>query len=268
VRLPIPPPPQFDYFLGLCAGGAGAGAVCPDLGTSTGIVVFDFLPSDSVLSDTEGCAPPGAGADDWGAGIAGGCCEGVCPVFAGADAGAFDLSNTVFPPTEPAFRVAKIESDSEVIMKTTAETVVALESSVADPRGPKAVCEPMPPKAPARSAAFPLCNRTTMIRKTQTSTWRIVRRTNSMVVTFSIEKGPYPGQTHALMASSATAARPVVRREVPEDAAGLSSCDGHRDPSRTVSLAFTLRNSLWLRFDSNATVCLNQKKRCSSVAQW
>ena len=29
---------------------------------------------------------------------------------------------------------------------------------------------PMPPNAPAKSAAFPLCNKTTMIRKTQTIT--------------------------------------------------------------------------------------------------
>ncbi len=55
-------------------------------------------------------------------------------------------------------------------MKIMAEIVVALESNVAEPRGPNAVCEPMPPNAPARSAAFPLCNSTTMIRKMQTTT--------------------------------------------------------------------------------------------------
>jgi len=53
-------------------------------------------------------------------------------------------------------------------MNSTAEKVVALESSVADPRGPNAVCEPIPPKAPARSAALPLCSKTTMIKKMHT----------------------------------------------------------------------------------------------------
>jgi hypothetical protein len=64
--------------------------------------------------------------------------------------------------------VARIESDSEVIIKSTAEMVVALERSVAEPRGPNVVCDPMPPNAPAKSAAFPLCSNTTMIRKMQT----------------------------------------------------------------------------------------------------
>ena len=70
----------------------------------------------------------------------------------------------------PAFRVATMESEIDVSMKRIAEIVVAFDSSVADPRGPKAVCEPMPPKAPARSAALPLCSKTTMIRKRQTIT--------------------------------------------------------------------------------------------------
>ena len=90
--------------------------------------------------------------------------------FAGAvcvPAGA--VSRTVFAPADDP-RVARIESDSDVIMNTIADTVVAFESSVAEPRGPKAVCEPMPPNAPAKSAAFPLCSSTTMIRKMQTIT--------------------------------------------------------------------------------------------------
>jgi len=70
----------------------------------------------------------------------------------------------------PAFRVAMIESVNDVTIKATAEIVVAFDSSVAEPRGPKAVCEPMPPNAPAKSAAFPLCSKTTMIRKMQTIT--------------------------------------------------------------------------------------------------
>src|SRR6516162_9623300 len=77
-------------------------------------------------------------------------------------------SNTDVP--RPAFRVAMIESVNDVTIKATAEIVVAFDSSVAEPRGPKAVCEPMPPNAPAKSAAFPLCSKTTMIRKMQTIT--------------------------------------------------------------------------------------------------
>ncbi len=69
-----------------------------------------------------------------------------------------------------------IESEMDVSMNTTAEIVVALESSVADPRGPNAVCEPIPPNAPAKSAALPLCSKTTTIRKRHTITCTVVRR--------------------------------------------------------------------------------------------
>src|ERR1700722_3408459 len=95
--------------------------------------------------------------------------------FAGADfAGAFTRSKTL--PEEAAPRVARIASVSDVIMKIAAASVVAFESNVADPRGPNAVCDPMPPKAPARSAALPLCNSTTTIRNRQTRTWMNVKR--------------------------------------------------------------------------------------------
>ena len=83
-------------------------------------------------------------------------------------------SNTVVP--RPAFRVAMMESESDVTMNSIAETVVAFDSKVAEPLGPKAVWEPMPPKAPARSAAFPLCSKTTMIRKRHTNTCTINKR--------------------------------------------------------------------------------------------
>ena len=63
-----------------------------------------------------------------------------------------------------------IESPSDVHMKTIAEIVVAFDSKVADPRGPNAVCD-IPPKAPARSAAFPLCSKITIIRNRHTITW-------------------------------------------------------------------------------------------------
>ena len=43
----------------------------------------------------------------------------------------------------------------------------------------KAVCDPMPPNAPARSAAFPLCNSTTTIRKIHTITCTIAQYNSS-----------------------------------------------------------------------------------------
>jgi hypothetical protein len=126
----------------------------------------------------------GAGCRGAGCGITGTLLCGAAgiagtPVFAGPDAGAdfagaFWRSNTL--PEEAAPRVAKIAKVSDVIMKIAAASVVAFESSVADPRGPNAVCDPMPPKAPARSAALPLCNSTTIIKNKQTMTWMNVKR--------------------------------------------------------------------------------------------
>ena len=98
------------------------------------------------------------------------CTGGLAP---GTDcfAGIFFSSIVDVPPV---LRMATIDRASDVHIKTIAEIVVAFESSVAEPRGPNAVCEPIPPNAPARSAAFPLCNSTTMIRNRQTNTWIIV----------------------------------------------------------------------------------------------
>ena len=92
---------------------------------------------------------------------------GACGV-AGADfaGGAFCFSSTL--PEEAELRTPRIANESEVNMKTAAAIVVARESTVADPRGPKAVCDPIPPKAPARSAALPLCSSTTTTRKKHT----------------------------------------------------------------------------------------------------
>ena len=150
-RLPIPPRPRdrqtignqlTPYFL------AGAGGVPGWAGPLVGTA--------------------GAGAGEAGAGAAGfGGAVFAGAVFAGARF-VVRSSNTDVP--RPAFRVAMIESVNDVTIKATAEIVVAFDSSVAEPRGPKAVWEPMPPNAPAKSAAFPLCNKTTMIRKMQTIT--------------------------------------------------------------------------------------------------
>jgi hypothetical protein len=164
VRLPIPPPPHGGYFFGPAGGCAGAAGV-PGFGMSRGTV---FVFPSSVESDTDGL-PDGGSVVEPGNGACAGGADG-CPDFAGADAGAdgFALSSTVLEA--PALRVARIDSVSDVIMNNTADSVVAFDNNVAEPRGPNAVCDPMPPKAPARSAALPLCNSTTMIRKTQTRT--------------------------------------------------------------------------------------------------
>jgi len=99
---------------------------------------------------------------------------GVTPIFGFVSSFFVPFtSSEVFPP---ASRVAKIDNDIEVTMNTIAETVVALLSNVADPRGPNAVCEPWPPKAPAKSAAFPLCSSTTTIKNRHTKTCTIVNR--------------------------------------------------------------------------------------------
>jgi hypothetical protein len=58
----------------------------------------------------------------------------------------------------------------EVTMKMTADQVVSRVSTLAAARGPNAVCEPCPPKAPARSAERPCCSKTTPIRNRHTST--------------------------------------------------------------------------------------------------
>lgn len=81
------------------------------------------------------------------------------------------LLGVVPESTEPE-RLCDIAIDSviDVTMKRIAAQVVAFVRTVAAPRGPKAVCEPMPPKAAATSALFPLWMRTTKTRNKQTKT--------------------------------------------------------------------------------------------------
>lgn len=76
----------------------------------------------------------------------------------------------------PALRVAAIESEIDVTINRIAEIVVAFESNVADPRGPKAVWDPIPPNAPAKSAALPLCSSTTTIKNRHTITCTVTNR--------------------------------------------------------------------------------------------
>ena len=70
----------------------------------------------------------------------------------------------------PVLRELYRESINEVSMKITAAIVVSLDKKVAVPLAPKAVCDPPPPKAPARSALFPDCKRTIRINNRQTIT--------------------------------------------------------------------------------------------------
>ncbi len=69
--------------------------------------------------------------------------------------------------------IAKV---NDVTINRAAAIVVALDKTVAVPRGPNTVCDPMPPNAPARSAALPLCKRTTTIRKKQMIICKVVTK--------------------------------------------------------------------------------------------
>jgi hypothetical protein len=100
----------------------------------------------------EGCWVAGAGV----AGVAG---------LVAAGAGFENFCKTEPPcSTERSTRTTRAKAQ---IINITAHQVVAWESTVAAPRGPKAVWLPAPPKAPARSAALPLCSSTTMISTRQ-----------------------------------------------------------------------------------------------------
>lgn len=98
-----------------------------------------------------------------GRGSGAGCCCAGGTDFTGAD---FVPSRT--DPVLWERRAAKTDSVIDVSMKMTAAQVVALVSIVAAVRVPNAVWLPMPPKAAAMSPLWPLCSRTTMMRKAQT----------------------------------------------------------------------------------------------------
>jgi len=95
----------------------------------------------------------------WVGGVAG---------FAGCDLVCEDLTpcSTEFVPL---LREATTESLIEVTIKMMADQVVALDKTVAAPRGPNAVWLPIPPNAAAISPLLPLCSNTTTIRKKQTA---------------------------------------------------------------------------------------------------
>src|SRR5258707_15452153 len=60
--------------------------------------------------------------------------------------------------TEPRGLPSRIARVSEVMTNAMKNPVVSLWRSVVAPRAPKAVCEPPPPNAPARSAADWRCD--------------------------------------------------------------------------------------------------------------
>src|SRR6185503_14824629 len=108
---------------------------------------------------TEAAGAVDAGVPETGAPGA----AGLGEVAAGA--GAFTLSRM------PLLPGLKIDSARQVTMNTPARTVVALVSTLAEPRGPKAVWVPPPPKALARSWLLPCWRSTTPIRKRQAMMW-------------------------------------------------------------------------------------------------
>ena len=138
VRLPIPPLPRgvdrscrrYRYFAG--AGVAGAGVA-------------------------------GAGVAGAGAGVGGG--AGVV-VRRRARAPAGDRP----PITEPGPRWPMMPSTSAPTMNSTAQTVVARDSTVAPLRAPNAAWLAPPPNALAMSPPLPCCSRMTSISTRQTRT--------------------------------------------------------------------------------------------------
>ena len=97
-----------------------------------------------------------------------GAAGGVC--CAGADfAGAEELLPSTDRLRMPA-RDAYTDNVIDVSIKMKAAQVVALVSTFAAVRVPKAVWLPMPPKAAAMSALLPLCSSTTVMRNAQTMT--------------------------------------------------------------------------------------------------
>src|SRR4029077_14306137 len=132
------------------------------------------------LFDGLGCPAGGAGA---GAGPfslspSGDGCAGAVARGGAGPPGAAGEGTGACSRTEPLRCDPRIARLSEVIMNSTAAIVVALVSTVAAPRLPRAVWLPPPPNAPARSAALPLCSRTTMISTKQTITCRMISRTS------------------------------------------------------------------------------------------
>ena len=105
---------------------------------------------------------------------AAGFCAGL--LFWTSGAGVRRFRSTL--PLAAELRSEEMAKASDVIINKDAAMVVAFDNTVAVPRGPKTVWEPIPPNAPAKSAAFPLCSKTTMTRKKHSRIWITVRTYN------------------------------------------------------------------------------------------
>ncbi len=103
----------------------------------------------------------------WVAGVLGSSFLGAGAVAAAL--GALSPLKTDFVPL-----AERIHSPMDVNMKRMAQAVVILDIRLADPRAPKAVWLPTPPKAPARSADLPDWRRTAKIRMKQTMMWMMM----------------------------------------------------------------------------------------------
>src|SRR5690349_3871330 len=130
-------------FFGCVGAGCGAAGVFPAGCWAAGCEVAGALPDAGELAG--GVELCGAGAFVTGAGTGAG-------VFAGAG---FEICCSTEPFCSTALSTRTTIANAHT-MNMTAHQVVACERIVAAPRGPNAVWLPAPPKAPARSAAFPL----------------------------------------------------------------------------------------------------------------
>src|SRR5229473_309209 len=126
-----------------------------------------------------GCCPAGALLDGGALGCeALGCGVAVCGVAGTGLGTGLETCCRTDPPCSTPLSVRRTRAIAHT-MNMMAHQVVALDKIVAAPRGPKAVWLPAPPKAPAISAALPLCSSTTMIRNKQLITKNVGSRKES-----------------------------------------------------------------------------------------
>ena len=152
-----------SYCSRAATNGQGAGPTRVDDRTRTAACP---VPQSYFLTGVDGAGV--CGVEDCGAGCVG---TGVTgPDLAGAG---LEYCWRMEPP-ESTPRSTRTTRASAQTMNITAHQVVACDRTLAAPRGPKAVWLPAPPKAPARSAALPLCSRTTMMSTRQFMTKNVV----------------------------------------------------------------------------------------------
>src|SRR5487761_1321051 len=97
--------------------------------------------------------------------------------FAGVEVFCVEEDWMPFSTERPVLRRAtKTVNEMEVSAKTIAAHAVIFVNRLSVPHGPNAVCEPCPPKAPARSAPLPGCSRMMPIRTKQTMICKIVKK--------------------------------------------------------------------------------------------